>query len=116
MRIVWQRERYEFVDATKGECYANKEEIKVAGGFWDKINRIWWAPAGSNLGRLRPLSPTISREAMDQFSQEEASRRENIDASRATDAEVDIPSPAGLQYLGYQKAGIRFALRVFGDL
>jgi hypothetical protein len=116
MRIVWNRDRYEFVDTKKGECYANKEELKAAGASWDNGNKTWWAPAGANLGRLRVLHPTISPEAMVRFEQEDSFRQQNIEASRATDSEIDIPSPPGLQYLGYQKAGIRFALRVFGDI
>ena len=30
--------------------------------------------------------------------------------SRATDADLEVPAPEGLAYLGYQKAGIKFAL------
>ncbi len=116
MKIVWNRDRYEFQDVKKGECYANKEEIKAAGGLWDNPNKTWWAPIGANLERLRPLLPTITPEAKERFDQDRAVRQANIEASRATDSEIDIPSPPGLQYLGYQKAGIRFALRVFGDI
>lgn len=36
--------------------------------------------------------------------------------SRATDSDIDIPVPDGLSYLAYQKAGIAYALRIFGDL
>jgi hypothetical protein len=113
MKIVWNRDRFEFEGK---DTYDHREEIKAIGGTWDKENKTWWASSGAALGRLRPLHPTISPEAMGKFTEEEASRRQNIEASRATDSDVDIPSPAGLQYLGYQKAGIRFALRVFGDL
>ncbi len=113
MKIIWKRDRFEFEGK---DTYDHREEIKAVGGTWDNQNKTWWATATANLGRLRTLSPTISPEAMGIFTSQEASRRENIEASRATDSDVDIPSPAGLQYLGYQKAGIRFALRVFGDL
>jgi SWI/SNF-related matrix-associated actin-dependent regulator 1 of chromatin subfamily A len=34
-------------------------------------------------------------------------------ASWATDAEITIPAPAGLEYRGYQRAGVDFALRAF---
>jgi len=40
----------------------------------------------------------------------------SIVASRATDAAVDLPCPDGLEYLGFQKAGIYFCLQAFGDL
>ena len=43
----------------------------------------------------------------------------NVTASRATDAAIDIPSPDGLEYLPFQRAGIAYALErkatLFGD-
>lgn len=46
-------------------------------------------------------------------------REEARALSRATDADVDVPTPPGLAFLGYQKAGIKFALDrpavLFGD-
>ena len=48
-----------------------------------------------------------------------AARQEAKAASRATDADVQIPAPDGCTYLGYQKAGIAFAHArasvLFGD-
>lgn len=38
------------------------------------------------------------------------------EASRATDVDVEIPKPDGLDYLPFQRAGIVYALRVFGEL
>jgi len=35
--------------------------------------------------------------------------------SRATDADINVPCPEGLSLLGYQKAGVAFALQVFGE-
>lgn len=35
-------------------------------------------------------------------------RRASIEMSRATDAEINVPAPDGLAYLGYQRAGIAF--------
>lgn len=40
----------------------------------------------------------------------DAETEAKIEASRATDADVDLPKPDGLEYLGYQKAGIAWAL------
>jgi hypothetical protein len=45
---------------------------------------------------------------------EQAQRAGRAEASRATDAAVDLPRPAGLDYLPYQKAGIVFVLRCWG--
>ena len=42
-----------------------------------------------------------------------------VEASRATDATIDIPSPDGMEYLPFQRAGIAYALgresTLFGD-
>lgn len=43
-------------------------------------------------------------------------RNEALEQSHATDAEIDIPAPEGLEYMPFQKAGIKFALRVFGEI
>lgn len=70
------------------------DELKAAGispgrdretGCWEVC---WWS------------KPSVE--------QQEA-RREALESSKATDADVDIPAPAGLAYLGYQKAGILYA-------
>jgi SWI/SNF-related matrix-associated actin-dependent regulator 1 of chromatin subfamily A len=37
-------------------------------------------------------------------------RKAAIEMSRATDAVIEVPAPDGLNYLGYQKAGIAFGL------
>lgn len=37
------------------------------------------------------------------------------EASRAVDADIDVPSPEGLEYRGYQRAGIAFALEAFSQ-
>jgi len=39
-----------------------------------------------------------------------------VAASRAVDADIDIPAPAGLSYLPFQKAGVLYCLRIFGDV
>ena len=73
---------------------SDKQTLKDAGvsvgkdrsGTWEAL---WWLP--------------ISEE--EQKASEEAQQ-----ASRAVDADIDIPSPDGLEYLPFQKAGIKYAL------
>lgn len=48
--------------------------------------------------------------------EETARRKESAAASRATSADVDLPHPAGLDYMPFQKAGIRYALERPGVL
>ena len=39
-----------------------------------------------------------------------AEKQEKIEASRATDADIELPAPEGMEYLPFQKAGIAYAL------
>lgn len=40
----------------------------------------------------------------------ELKKQESLQASRATNADIEIPKPDGLEYLPYQKAGIAYAI------
>ena len=53
-------------------------------------------------------------EELDSNQKDEMERQ--AEASRASDSDIDVPCPEGLDYLPYQLAGISYALRVFGDL
>lgn len=85
----------EFRDHYRG----NKEAFKEAGVSWSKDRSgnwevCWWAP----------IPPEVIEK-----------ERAQIEASKATDAAVEIPKPTGLEYLGYQKAGIAFAAKAFAN-
>lgn len=73
----------------------NKEALKAAGiscGQKDGVWQVcWWAP----------LDPVKAAE-------DKTARELAQEASRATDAAIVIPVPEGCNYLGYQKAGIKF--------
>jgi SWI/SNF-related matrix-associated actin-dependent regulator 1 of chromatin subfamily A len=43
-------------------------------------------------------------------------RAQNLEQSRATDADIEIPKPEGCEYMPFQKAGIRFAMDKTGCL
>ena len=81
----------------------HKDEIKSLGaGFgrdmYGNWELTWW----------QELSAEIQNK-----------RKESIEASRATSAEIELPHPPGLDYMPFQKAGIRYALDrkgvLFGD-
>jgi hypothetical protein len=114
MKIVWQNDRFEM----EGEdTYSYKEILKQHGFWWDQGKKAWYLVAGARLSEIRGLLPcTISQEALEHYQEAVDKAQKVVEASRATNAEIDIPCPKGLYYLGYQKAGVLFALRVFGDL
>ena len=69
---------------------ANKRELKAAGYSVskDKITGAWVVCHWAEIGEVD--AATVAQ-------------------SRATDAEIEIPVPAGLSYLPFQRAGIAFA-------
>lgn len=81
---------------------ASKQQLKDAGisvgqykGQWQVS---WWLP-------VDPVKAAAEREA------KAAREAEAQVASRATDAAVLVPKPDGMEYLGYQKAGVAFAAK-----
>ena len=96
-RIVAQSEFYE------------KDALKAAGFRWSPSDRHWWTPSVENAAKLlgvAEMSPKLLAEA-------EGAGQAHIDtveASRAVDADMDIPRPDGLEYMPFQRAGIAFAL------
>jgi len=72
----------------------NKDAIKALGASWGKDQNgdwelVWWMP--------------LPKDVVDH-------RAASIEASRAVSAEIDLPHPAGYDYMPFQKAGIRYAL------
>lgn len=72
---------------------SGKDQLKQAGvsvtkqdGSWECC---WWLPLSA---------------------EEQQQRKQAIEASRATDADVDLPCPSGQAYLPYQRAGIAYCL------
>jgi len=72
---------------------AHKSELKANGYSLSKDGDTW------ELLHWNDLPKEVLEER-------EASRK----LSKATDAEVEVPSPEGLEYLPYQRAGIAFAM------
>src|SRR5215831_8817707 len=66
---------------------------KGAGFIWEPRGRYWY---------------TESPEIADRLIHPEAIKAKE-ELSRATNADIDIPCPAGLAYLPYQRAGIAYA-------
>jgi SWI/SNF-related matrix-associated actin-dependent regulator 1 of chromatin subfamily A len=94
--------------------FAEKDLCKACGLWWQPTARRWGL-AGDRLVRLQAAQLTrLAGYAGDPATQQHllglaGHKVETIQASRAVDANVEIPVPAGLQYLPFQKAGIAFA-------
>lgn len=88
----------DLLKATPGDAFweawkSAKQQLKDAGISLSKNEdgweALWW----------RPIS-----------EQEQHELKQAREASRATDADIEIPSPEGLDYLPFQRAGIAYAL------
>lgn len=96
------RTRYEFSGS-----YAEKDIPKSAGFRWDPAIKRWWTDDPERAARLREIADEPALAAIDAALVSAGQARE---ASRATDATIDIPAPEGLEYMPFQKAGIAYAM------
>jgi SNF2 family DNA or RNA helicase len=78
-----------------------KDLVKRAGFRFESATKLWWTDNPEIAARI------WTPDALAAWLKQE---KEAIADSRKTDADVDIPVPAGLSLLGYQKAGVAYAL------
>jgi SWI/SNF-related matrix-associated actin-dependent regulator 1 of chromatin subfamily A len=108
-RIIQQGNTFVF------ECtFAEKDIAKQCGFWWDK-DRRWWYAGPRQLERCTPAqleaaAKYASPEVAAALTGKSAEKVAAVEASRAQDADIEIPCPEGLAFLGYQKAGIAYAL------
>ena len=84
----------------------------IPGRRWDPARKVWSAPLSSSRHLAAFVTRTGAVEDADLIAKIRAAAGEQeatVVASRATDAAVDLPVPAGLSYMPFQKAGIAFA-------
>lgn len=97
--------------------YEDRALPKTAGFRWDPTNKCWYTTQADIAAKL--ASPEAASKMMAAHEAKQAVRQEAIVASRAADADVDLPCPEGLAYLPFQRAGIAAALGrqsvLFGD-
>lgn len=86
--------------------YEEREVPKRAGFRWDPQRRQWWTDRPETAARLAQHADESCKAALVTI---QARQEASVAASRATDADVDIPCPEGLAYLPFQRAGIAFA-------
>lgn len=116
MKITHNGARFELTFRNGPDFYADLAAAKGAGFTWERDTRTWWTTDAAVVGRLRGTGATATPEVMALIAAESDRAAQAILQSRATDSDIDIPVPDGLSYLAYQKAGIAYALRIFGDL
>lgn len=76
--------------------YETKDFVKSLGFFFDGTRKLWFTTDPTVAAKLDP-------DAQGHYIKQ-------LEGSKATSADVDIPKPKGLEYLPYQKAGIAYAM------
>lgn len=82
---------------------------KAAGMRWDPEQKRWWTKDESRAVALLAHADEKAKEKL-------GAAAKAIEASAASDSEIEIPAPAGLTYLPYQRAGIAYAMQRKGSL
>lgn len=82
--------------------YSDRDVIKKAGFMWNPETRKWWTKFPARAALLRDYCDDAALTALSEHIGK-------VEASRATTSEAEIPSPDGLAYLPFQKAGIAYA-------
>jgi len=85
--------------ADPGKCRKGEDCNLCQGG----LGKVWWSPREACAARLAEHADADAKEAL-------AGHVETVEQSKATDAEVEVPSPGGLSYLPFQRAGIAYAM------
>ena len=82
----------------------------------DGVNKLWWTP---DVKRAQLFRDFMTPEAAAAIADIEARELSKVVGSYATDTVTEFPVPAGIdpmtgqafRYLGFQKAGIEYALK-----
>ena len=93
--------------------YMERDLCKRQGLRWDPTRKRWWTPDWQTAAKL---SGYCDEKARAELERHHTRAEHTLDASRAVDADIEVPVPEGLSYLPFQKAGIAYALRKFGDM
>ena len=89
--------------------YEDRMLPKQAKFRWDPDHKRWWTSDATCAVLLEQFADTKARNLLKKFKQ-------TLEDSRATDADIDIPSNEGLKYMAFQKGGINYALQREGTL
>ncbi|HWQ09027.1 MAG TPA: DEAD/DEAH box helicase, partial [Holophaga sp.] len=107
------------VEKVGSKFYANfkydpavKDFVKAAGFKFDGSTKKWWTNSSEIAAKVGTKAQAEGW--LEKFKVEQAEKKEKdaaaIEASKAADADINVPVPQGLSYLPYQKAGVAYGL------
>lgn len=93
--------------------FKHKEKPKSVGFRWNEAAKAWWTKDFDKAAKLVEYGNEECQRVLAGMAPERAA---NLDASRATDSDLEIPCPAGLAYMPFQRGGIAYGLARFQHL
>lgn len=102
-KLTYIQDRYVFVCA-----YQERTIPKAARFLWDKEDKVWFTRDPDRAARLADYADSTCSHKLKKIREDYS---KTLDASRAMDADVDIPCPDGINFFPFQKAGISFMLQ-----
>ncbi|KKM78242.1 hypothetical protein LCGC14_1362040 [marine sediment metagenome] len=88
--------------------YRESAVPKEAGFRWNATKKQWWTRDYARAARLSSCADIPAQAVLKAY---EKTLKESRQLSRAMDADIEIPVPAGLEYRPFQKAGVAYALQ-----
>ena len=103
MKITYKDKKF-VAEAT----YKERLPLKEAKFRWNPKDKVWWTDDKDKVLKLYDSCDSVTKKIL---SKERKLIEKKVEESKATTSNMNIPSPEGLNYLDYQKAGIEFANR-----
>lgn len=94
-------------DGKSGAKVDDKFKFRRNGWTWNRLRKGWET---ANVENVRPLRKHAIGAAKEHLDNAEAIRLKAVNASWAEDTDKEYPSPDGLTYMPFQKAGIEYAI------
>lgn len=95
-------------DGRSGAKINDKFMFRRNGWTWNKVRKGWETP---DVEKVRPLYKHAVGAAKEHLDNAENIRLAAVEASWAEDTSTEFPSPEGLTYMPFQKAGIEYAIK-----
>ena len=109
MKIEYENEKHIFYTISK---YDEKDIIKQNGFRWNPTLRRWETTdikkVEQLISLLNPDKDIVTENAKNAIKNIKENKKTILEKSMSAVANIDIPAPAGLNYLPFQKAGIDF--------
>ena len=90
-------------------AFADKDLVKAAGARWNPDRKVWWTDKPDVAEKLAMGDADLVARINADRAAAHAKAEASIAASRAATADIVVPAPQGLTYLGYQLAGVAYA-------